>query len=121
MQVRLFRAKSSDTKKWVYGGYVPGYICSFDLNDDERIPVDDATVGQASNYYDSDNCLIFEGDILLAQNLQEKYWKVDFVNDKFVASLVSSDDDWLPLHEFLNSTYVKIVGNIHDNPEYLKM
>ena len=123
---RLFRAKDVDREVWVYGGYIPGYIYSFDLHDltdpktkDKRIAIYNKTVGQYSSLNDSGCNRIFEGDILLAQNMEDKYWYVEFCNGQFVVISIKYGQQ-ISLYSFLCSTYANVVGNIHDNPEYFK-
>jgi len=129
MRTIKFRGKRSDTKEWVYGFYGLSlddkhYIieATFDHNGDrcyffdtEVIP---ETVGQFTGLTDENGKEIYEGDILQDKNDEDKvavYWD-------------DEDGFWSP-YELPTTkvvcyypmwTIMKVIGNIHDNPELLE-
>jgi uncharacterized phage protein (TIGR01671 family) len=103
--------------------YIPGEWVYFGIENDEV--VDPATVGQYIGQTDRDGTKIFEGDIVEfdpkdspfgeenpfynPENRDVIFW--DDHTCKFDAHLVLLDDD--------NCSRMKVIGNIHDNPEMI--
>lgn len=118
-----FRGRRLDNGKWVYGSLV----CSDDgccmiiqshKHSWFEFPVDPNSVGQFTSLYDKNHDEIYEGDILAAQDIDEKL-EVRFVRGVF-AFLWNGNLD----NEFLTGSptreWAKVVGNIHENPELIK-
>lgn len=119
-----FRGKTRATAEWVYGSvvtYDDGAVamCS---NVDGRYEwryVEPTTVGQYTGMDDDDGEEIYEDDILIAKDVfgDEKEYIVAFDNNYHHAfGLLDKDGYWFDFREFESMT---IIGNIHDNPEFL--
>ena len=132
MREILFRGKT-DKRKWVEGfifemqilGDKTTYISTkpFMLGSDgifyyEPFAVDTETVGQYTGLTDRNGTKIFEGDIVsISGNFkgiytcvwEEHHLDYEFENKtmRFCLACAYSDD-------------IKVIGNIHDNPELLK-
>lgn len=127
----LFRGKRKDDKGWVtgdlrHGGYYNGdrEICIMSLNSSIIInhPVYPETVGQFTGKTHESGVKIFEGDIL-------EYWDTFAGAQRFVVAWDDSAAAWtmqwkeggctrsIYLEPLLNG--MKLIGNIHDNPELL--
>jgi uncharacterized phage protein (TIGR01671 family) len=135
MREILFRGKRADKGAWVYGYYVMSGIhyiftgkTGISLEARRLVPphkdfiryeVIPETVGQYSGRKSIDFRKIFEGDIvefLLPYHERNMIGRV-FFDDGFYAFRIMGND-----HYILNLTpleYIKIIGNIHDNPELL--
>lgn len=126
----LFRGKSTTTGKWLYGSLLkvtikgcPIWIIfedDFDITGDivkamSHACVDPDTVGECINVPDKTGKLIFEGDIIQANNGSKttvvfhcggfhSYWDSGF--GEYYGGIISE--------------FKTVVGNIHDNPELIK-
>ena len=137
MREILFRGKLISSGEWVYGSYVhcPHPVCIGSghpycmwvpaTNPDETttvIEVDPETVGQYTGLTDCFGIKIFEGDII---EINHPY------AGKFVSEVIWDMDCWslkdfyftcfdYPNMAFSEGTeYMKVIGNIFDNPELL--
>lgn len=140
----IFRAKGKNTKKWIYGAYLKmlPYTPAPIRNEDDVIPESDykhliitegfsdwnmarglqafdiipETVGQCTGLKDKNGNLIFEGDVL--SDAGYKYiveWSLKngyFIRKPHICELFTYRID----EETTRN--LRIVGNIHDNPEY---
>lgn len=121
-----FRGKSIETGQWVYGSLLQMQSGSSILVEDidaklyDEYKVIPDTVGQFTGLYDKDGREIYEGDILSSGYMDAGNIEVRFVRGVF-AFLWNGDLDnecptTAPTHE-----WAEVIGNIHDNPELLKM
>jgi len=129
--MREIKFRGKHKGKWIYGSLIQ------DGENDFRIvnafseggtynwySVDAKTIGQLSDFIDSNGNKVYEGDIISHPKYYEtpemsynptKHGVVEFKNCAFrVYDEVLSDDDKD------NNDYFHVVGNIHDNPELLK-
>lgn len=131
MREILFRGKSLyDKNFWIVGGIIHqtdyyGLPCdkwfivdgaeTYDYDIGEPYQVDSTTIGQYVGLDDETGKKIFEGDII------EYYHSL---NNEKVRAVVEYENysGWLPFTEEFGPYHesVKIIGNIHDNPELLK-
>lgn len=141
MREILFRGKQITDRMWVVGGielrdnkvyivrrakYRPS-THDFDVSEcylsnpncaTYSIEVDPETVGQFTGLIDENGDKIFEGDIVYVyRNLRETFrykTDVEYLDGGFSPF---ANPNWSPLP---NPSEVKIIGNIHDNPELLE-
>lgn len=128
MRTIKFRGKSLDGE-WVYGFYVEeerqtlnGFEKKYFIVNDGYDYVKPDTVGQFTGLYDKDGKEIYEGDIILEKLKRSR-------KDGDLYEIVFEDCQWFGKDKdgagtslsLLNDFHViKIIGNIHDNPELLK-
>lgn len=128
----LFRGKRLDNGGWATGVYgtlsgeeaiiidrpyisMLGDLCSLGVFD-----VNPVTVGQYTGLNDKNGKRIFDGDILLTTNSNCKIWIVDYKLSAFCANQASSNYACV-LDDFMDTSEVEVIGNIHDNPELLEV
>ena len=136
MRCYLFRGKRKDNGEWVFGGLYQYdrdtvYIMSEGIN----YEVDPETVGQYIGLTDEKFVMIFDGDILTADEYpfqdegKPNYygvvcWFDDSAQFGYELKCVNPEKNGISdgiCEAFGNSDYkFKIVGNIHDNPELLE-
>lgn len=130
VEPQIVRGKDRNTKEWVYGWLVVAEDCvskdaqfviitkatiSFGCRFDYQFPIPE-TVGRYTGKKDKDENRIFEGDAVTSYQNDDQpvvvYWDEDL--REFVTSNYHST---LSL-DFSMSKDDKLVGNIHDNPEF---
>ena len=133
MRENLFRGKRRDNGEWVYGslfvGFKKSYICpeaiamyNFDgaLCLGGFVEVSPESVGQYTGLKDKHGKKIFEGDILLLDDIKGI---VNYGTGCFCVKLPSPDYLYRnnPAIDMVLNEYpgLEIIGNIHDNPELL--
>lgn len=127
-----FRGKSVDNGEWVYGDlmhnthrnerasilYVPrvidfpGQICN--------VPIIKDTICQFTGLHDRDGKDIYEGDILIDEDFYFPLKMVWFDGCFKLHGKGLHLPDVIPAYERLQLGDLKIIGNIHDNPELLQ-
>ena len=139
MREILFRGKKTDTKQWLEGSlitegplgeFVRIFLYSLYLTESLALfhYVIPETVGQYTGRKDKNNNLIFEGDIVkdsYGYNYVVKYGRHDlsccgccFQSQDSMGFYLCSDSDHALSEENVWDD-LKIIGNIHDNPELL--
>ena len=129
MREILFRGKSRDTNKWVFGDFVSDF-CAIShedyLNEHGDIGyimtyVIPETIGQYTGLIDKNGTKIFEGDIVKIH-----YDSAIWGNNREV---VFEEGQWFfkdnakTQKSYIGAwgnSVVEVIGNIHDNPELLK-
>ena len=138
MREILFRGKRKDNGEWVEGFLriryfeeLPHdrYVIQYETTGDEYkwtpkymvAEIDPETVGQYTGLTDKNGKKIFEGDIL------EHKVQSDILINRGVVNWDSQNARWAlqlntmnPCFYMHNPEAVEIIGNIHDNPEFLK-
>ena len=143
----IFRGKRTDNGKWECGDLlspnefnaIPHIVYIDYLNEYGDIgeistPVIPETVGQFTGLTDKNGVRIFEGDIVKCTDTINDFEfnaVVEFGNPngeynwgyqlKFISGEESNFDIlcWVDMEE--TGAYIEIIGNIHDNPELLKV
>lgn len=120
----LFRGKRIDNGEWIFGYYFQkknmlsedGLPVTHCISDDPPFgaEVEPKTVGQYTGMADKSGDKIFEGDILELDG-EEEFFEVGYETNaaKFV---IIGDIDMFYFDNVWTSE-IKIVGNIHDDPE----
>ena len=124
MREILFRGKRIDNGEWVYGGYyhekIGEYLTAVFIIESltsgvrESHRVIPETVGQYTGYTDDYAKKIFEGDILrvLSTNC--------YGNDLCYTLTLYDMTDTVEMERINTANEVKVIGNIHDNPEVVR-
>lgn len=136
MREILFRGKRTDDYEWIEGSLcttIPSdedfyTISYFDFEgyyiEEKVIP---ETVGQYTGLTDKNDKKIFEGDIVVCKqaingNLIDYYVEIGFVEMKYGAfGLHRKQGYYRPFKDWLEDYEYEVIGNIHDNPELLKV
>ena len=129
MRKIIFRGKSLCDNEWVYGDLIHKHhdIGAVMIQDSNGVGTDvvPETVGQFTGVIDFNDVDIWEGDLLNViihyeqevQYLAQVVWSGFFPSFAMLLQNGTEELDWLKcgLMEY------KVIGNIHDNPEMLKM
>ena len=131
MREILFRGKQKYSGKWVYGSFFsPNAIMKRgkEFDADKTYTILPETVGQFTGLTDKNDKKIFEGDIVLVPYVDPIFkctWNdtspcegaiIKYCMGMFYVEYIESGD------KFTLSAmdgYMKIIGNIYDNPELL--
>lgn len=131
MRTIKFRGKDIETGEWIYGhffqrlGHYPAIVEPRPRDGKVmyyEIAVEDNTVGQFTGLLDKNGKEIYEGDIII-----EKLRRARKDGERLV--ICFDGFEWQGKNVYgsttslsLLSTYhtIKVIGNIHDNPELLK-
>ena len=136
MRTIKFRGKRVDTKEWVYGYFgilsdhqpinnkVRHYILieyygDWGFRDFEAVEVIPETVGQFTGLTDKNGKEIYEGDIVnvTLKDCYSELFTVVFVDSQARFSFLDKDGiQWI----VSSQNDMKVIGNIHDNPEMLE-
>ena len=136
MREILFRAKCKDNSEWVYGSLL--IQAGERINKDELTPVeyrilgcrgenhlvDPKTVGEYTGLTDGKGTRIFEGDII--QNIESgetgeiQYFPEHTAFLIFVRCSVIDSRCYLDYLGKVNPSILKVIGNVHDNPDLIK-
>lgn len=131
MREILFRGKRKDRGGWVEGllleqdvptskSYIVHCIV-IDQNENQTDILEHClhevapdTVGQYTGLTDMQDAKIFEGDIV---QFGGEYGKIEYSEDEAMFQVVF--EGWLTDFDHLRGTDVVVIGNIHDNPEFM--
>lgn len=107
---------------WVYGGIFQGngcYSVLYTYDPIEKRVVYSDTVGQYTGFEDKNNRKIFEDDILM---LNHYVYVIEWHDGGFCAVLKTPNvpPATPPLRNLVESGAV-VIGNVHDNPDLLKL
>ena len=122
----LFRGKAvnlnNGSKDFVFGQYVQNRDGKFIYSDTwengkQKHQVIEKTVGQYTGLTDKNGKKIFEGDIVVCE-LFEEIGQISYHESE--AMFVVEFDTWLTDFDHMYGHDLEVIGNIHDNPEWLK-
>lgn len=116
MRTIKFRGKRLDNGAWMYGSLVILNGRYFIFDNADRHEVDPATVGEYTGLNDTNSREIYEGDIFQAGyfgGVDVVMW--DNENARYIGRSPQGCISYVG-----REPAVKIIGNIHDNPELLK-
>lgn len=130
MREILFRGKTAKRGKWVYGWFV-GKTCdsifgkaktSAQIIDGDLLwhKVDKNSVGQCTGLKDANGNMIFEGDIVTAEEYTPEDGGYGVVRYDEGTITVSNNDICGTFYENYWPYNFEIVGNVYDNPELVK-
>lgn len=125
-KIMLCRAKELNSNEWVYGYYckigpadnqcdyiIPDYASAL-----YAIPIKSETLGRFTGKYDSNNQMIFEGDIIYNYTDYNDYYStVEWDNNSF-GFVIQDDEDKLWLYDVVECV---VVGNIYDTVRDIKI
>lgn len=119
MRELLFRGKQAFNDKWAYSEYPFGTInCGVVTHDFLA-----ETVGQFIGLTDQNGNKIFEGDIISFERVNALGYTTARVGEvKYYSELpifyvlATTGDAW----DWVECKNIKVIGNIHDNPELLE-
>lgn len=124
----LFRGKQKDNGKWVEGDLMQWNngtmrICVED-GDDSKIArtVIPETVGQCTGLKDKNGKLIFEGDVVIDKYSCESFGFVGVViynNELTQFQIFNKHQPQYVVNLGSRRDSIRILGNIHDNPEWV--
>lgn len=133
MREILFRGKRIDNGEWAYGGYSyhsdlsRGFVVNVGVDNVSPIAwvveVDPATVGQYTGLSDKNGKQIFEGDIVKTVALANDHHQRGAVMISPVVCWMGNtclSITYVPLYPLCVDHDIEVVGNTHDNPEYLE-
>lgn len=130
MREILFRGKRVCNGKWVFGSFVSPNMITAPMGEEiyGSDIVDPETVGEYTGLTDKNGKKIFEGDIVRyrPEYWSEPHWSVvEYCADKWnypAFDLKDHDYEGNGLqfaHE--EGIWLEVIGNIHDNPEFLEV
>ena len=138
MRLIKFRGKDSFSGQWRYGAYIPTEFTEWRepsiFDGHHRTEVDGETLGQYTGYKDADGKEIYEGDILILYDStgvrsslivcygEYEGFQYGGENFGFYISFTRKKLNGINRQDFLHwlRQGVKVIGNIHDNPEMLE-
>lgn len=122
MREILFRGKRLDNGEWVEGSLIiwsyGGYSIEIGRLDTPMESVIPDTVGQYTGLTDNVQQRIFEGDIVSILPDDGEMGVIKWADDE--AMFVLEADGWYANFDNYYSTDLEVIGNIHDNADWLK-
>lgn len=131
MRTILFRAKTVNGNDWVESMTIANgtikrkaHDIFMEISENKWVGVKKETLGQFTGLIDKKNKRIFEGDIV---DIIHPCWSAKcetcFIDGAFFFCEKNNPENnsWVRSDKFLKQQWeIKIIGNIHDNPELLQ-
>lgn len=121
----IFRGKSLDNGEWVHGDLQQWLDAVYISSDNKgwysktNYLVNAVTVGQFTGLTDKNGTKIFEGDIIKRKwNGGLSFYKIVF-DDELGAFVGKTAKGGFTIFDY-DAVCLEVIGNIHDNPEFLK-
>ena len=128
-EVRIYRGKRTDNGEWIYGYYCPccfglfpcrpAIISKYEMDNGcwRPVEVDPETVGQYIGKTDGYDEKIFDGDVVEYKNDSDERGKIVYNED--TAMYEVEFDTWVTDFDHIEGFHLEVIGNIHDDPEFL--
>jgi uncharacterized phage protein (TIGR01671 family) len=111
-----FRGKKVYNSEWVYGDLRHGSLGLNTYINGRQVTTE--TIGQYTGLLDKNGKKIYEGDVTKHHRHGTiGYW---YYSEKYLAFVMKDQIEGERFYFKLDSDYLEVVGNIHDNPELLK-
>ena len=126
MREILFRGKRVRDGEWEFGSFVLPNFITVPMGEEiygSEI-VDPETVGEYTGLTDKNGNRIFEGDIIEVDRIYDtpqprpRRFEVEWEESSgfFPLTVYGDNGDY-----FIDTDYCEVIGNIHDNPEFLEV
>lgn len=120
----LFRGKRIENGEWVYGSLVLWYDGSISIEtgvyDAQMYAVDPATIGQYTGLTDKNGKRIFEGDLITIPGSKRQGLPAPVKWSNFDARFEVCRRGFNPICLDGDEGIYEVIGNIHDNYEFLE-
>lgn len=120
----LFRGKRIENGEWVYGSLVLWYDGSISIEtgvyDAPMYAVDPATIGQYTGLTDKNGKRIFEGDLITIPGSKRQGLPAPVKWSNFDARFEVCRRGFNPICLDGDEGIYEVIGNIHDNYEFLE-
>ena len=131
MREILFRGKTLESGRWIYGDlrhWPSGSVGICERETNRTIKVDPETVGQYAGLDDKNGTKVFEGDLLLYRRkyFDNEWLVVGYVVSSFGSAKVKDcvvGQYWTAFDDCEfgeDPRFYEVDGNIHDNPELIE-
>lgn len=123
---RLFRGKRIDNGEWFFGFDIwspwlgdEDFVTLSDHK--EMVKVDPKTIGEFTGALTGDGTKIFEGDIIDIPRWVVTYSTGMKCCKGLQVGWFIQRDNWESYAELMDTEYMRVIGNVHDNPELLEV
>ena len=115
-----FRGKRADSGEWMYGDLIRRYGMTGIYQPSGTIPIIPETVGQFTGMKDRFGVDVYEGDILAVKDFYGNIKAKSVCTYSHGCFWLQNDEQRIILYRDLDFGEMQIIGNVHDNPEFIK-